>query len=284
MDSFERKGEQLLERLRQLGSCAIAFSGGVDSAVVAFAAQKVLGERALAVTGISPSLASGEREAAAELARQIGIHHRELVTDEIHQPAYVANQFDRCFHCKTELYRQMRRHLSEWGVEHLVNGTNADDLGDHRPGLRAAGDFQVHSPLADTALTKAEVRNLARQWQLSVSDKPATPCLSSRIAYGQEVTRERLEQIDRAEAWLRQRGMIDTRVRYHAGDLARLEVPLDDLPRLSIEPLRSQLVQQLQQLGFKFVTLDLQGRQSGSLNTLVPLEQLERAAVARRHV
>jgi uncharacterized protein len=254
----------------------VAFSGGVDSAVVAFAAHQALGSRALAVTGVSPSLASGEREAAAQLAREIGIRHLELTTDEINQPAYSANQFDRCFHCKTELYSQMQLHLARWGVEHLVNGTNADDLGDHRPGLRAAGHFQVVSPLAEAALSKAEVRQLAQHWKLPVADKPATPCLSSRIAYGQEVTRERLEKIDRAEAWLRQQGMVDTRVRYHGGELARVEVSLGDLPRLTAEPLRSQLVRQLDQLGFKFVTLDLHGRRSGSLNSLVPLEQLER--------
>jgi uncharacterized protein len=276
MDPLESKRNALLAQLRRLGSCAVAFSGGVDSAVVAFAAHQALGSRALAVTGISPSLASGEREAAAQLARHIGIRHLELATDEINQPAYVANQFDRCFYCKTELYGQMQRHLAKWGVEHLVNGTNADDLGDHRPGLRAAGDFRVLSPLAEADLSKKEVRQLAQHWQLPVADKPATPCLSSRIAYGQEVTRERLERIDRAESWLRQQGMVDTRVRYHAGDLARVEVLLDDLPRLAAEPLRTQFVRQLEQLGFKFVTLDLHGRRSGSLNSLVPLEQLER--------
>jgi uncharacterized protein len=280
MNSLPDKSDQLLVCLRELGSCAVAYSGGVDSAVVAFAAHEALGARALAVTGISPSLASGEREAARELARQIGIRHLELATDEINRPAYSANQFDRCFHCKTELYSQMQRHLAEWGVEHLVNGTNADDLGDYRPGLRAADDFRVVSPLAELGLTKSDVRQLAQLWRLPVADKPAAPCLASRIAYGQEVTRERLEQIDRAEAWLRQQGFVDTRVRYHPGDLARLEVPLDDLPRLSSEPLRSQVAHQLEQLGFKFVTLDLQGRRSGSLNTLIPLAELEQTAAA----
>jgi uncharacterized protein len=276
MTTLTEKREQLLERLRQFGSCAVAFSGGVDSAVVACAAHQALGPRAIAVTAVSPSLAQGEFEQAAEVARQIGIRHLELVTHEIDNQAYVANQPDRCFHCKTELYTQMHARLVQWGVSYLVNGTNADDLTDHRPGLRAAADFRVQSPLADAGLCKAEVRQLAEQWRLSVADKPAMPCLASRIAYGEAVTRERLEQIDRAEAWLRLQGLRDTRVRFHTGDLARLEVPLTDLPTLTGEPLRSQLVDQLAALGFKFITLDLRGRQSGSLNTLVPLEELER--------
>jgi uncharacterized protein len=278
MTTLDEKREQLLGRLRQLGSCAVAFSGGVDSAVVACAAQHALGPRAIAVTAVGPSLAQGEFEQAAEVARQIGIRHLELATHEIDDEAYVANRSDRCFHCKTELYTQMHARLAQWGVSYLVNGTNADDLGDHRPGLRAAADFQVQSPLADAGLGKAEVRQLAEQWQLAVADKPAMPCLASRIAYGEAVTRERLEQIDRAEAWLRLHGICDTRVRYHTGDLARLEVPLTDLPKLTGEPFRSQLVEQLAALGFKFITLDLRGRQSGSLNTLVPLEELERGA------
>ena len=136
----------------------------------------------------------------------------------------------------------MQTRLADWGVGYLVNGANADDLRDHRPGLRAAREFQVYSPLADVALTKEEVRQLARQWQLSVAEKPATPCLSSRIAYGESVTRERLDQIDQAEVWLREQGLFDTRVRYHAGDLARLEVQLTDLPRLTCEPLRTQVI------------------------------------------
>ena len=277
MDLLNRKRDELLDRLRQLGSCAVAFSGGVDSAVVAFAAHQGLGDRAVAVTAVSPSLASGEREAAQQLAQQIGVRHLEVMTEEMDAEAYRANQFDRCFHCKTELYTQMQSRLSEWGVRYLVNGANLDDLGDYRPGLRAARDFGVCSPLADVGLNKAEVRQLARLWQLPVADKPATPCLSSRIAYGEPVTRERLEQIDQAEAWLRRQGLFDTRVRYHSGDLARLEVQPHDLTRLTCDPLRTQVVQQLLQLGFKFVTLDLQGRRSGSLNTLVPLEHLERA-------
>jgi uncharacterized protein len=278
MDSLADKRDHVLARLRELGSCAVAFSGGVDSAVVASAAQRALGARSLAVTGIGPSLASAERRAAADLARLIGIRHVELPTDEIHQPGYVANQFDRCFHCKTELYRQMQRRLSAWGVEHIVNGTNTEDLGDYRPGLRAADDFFVVSPLAEAGMTKEHVRRLAQLWDLPVADKPATPCLASRIAYGEEVTPERLERIEQAEQWLREHGLYDTRVRYHAGDLARLEISLDDLPRVSSEPLRTQLVERLQQLGFRFITLDLQGRRSGSLNTLVPIEQLEKSS------
>jgi uncharacterized protein len=282
MQELRDKRDRLFVYLDQLGSCAVAFSGGVDSTVVAYAAFHSLGPRALAVTAISPSLAEGEREAAGCLARQIGIRHVELFTNELDNDAYVANRADRCFHCKTELYRQMQAQMVQWDVQHLVNGANADDLIDHRPGLRAAEEFRVISPLADVGFRKADVRQLAQFWQLPVADKPATPCLSSRIAYGEPVTRQRLSQIDRAESWLRRQGFHDTRVRWHAGDLVRLEVPLTDLPRLCIEPLRSQVVEQLRLLGCQFVTLDLQGRRSGSLNSLLPLEELEQAARSMR--
>jgi uncharacterized protein len=282
MDQLRNNRDRLLGLLERLGSCAVAFSGGVDSAVVACAAFVALGQRALAVTGTSPSLAAGERQAAGLLARKIGIRHVELSTHELDNPAYAANGADRCFHCKTELYSRMQARMIQWDVQHLVNGTNADDLSDHRPGLRAALEYRVVSPLADLGLGKDEVRELARSWQLPVADKPATPCLSSRIAYGEPVTVQRLEQIDRAERWLREQGLCDTRVRWHAGDLVRLEVPLADLPRLCVEPLRSQLVEHLRQLGCQLVTLDLQGRRSGSLNSLLPLDELERAARAIR--
>mgnify|MGYP001826494195 CR=1 FL=1 len=276
MSTLTAKRQQLLDYLRQLGSCAVAFSGGVDSAVVAAAAHQALGQNALAVTAVSPSLASGERELAAAVAARIGIRHVELQTAELSSARYVANQPDRCFFCKSELYGQVQTRLADWGVQHLVNGANADDLGDHRPGMRAANDFAVKSPLADLGISKSEIRELARQWDLQVADKPATPCLSSRIAYGEEVTVERLQRIDAAEAWLRGQGLSDTRVRYHRGDLARLEVHVDDIPRLMDEAMREAVTRELRRLGFKFVTLDLQGRRSGSLNDLVPIEQLER--------
>lgn len=272
MPSLEEDRDALLEALRKLGSCAVAFSGGVDSAVVAKAAALALGPRAVAVTAISPSLAAEERKLARAVAHQIGIRHVELPTAELARPGYVQNAPDRCYHCKTELYAELGRRLAELGVAAIVNGANADDLGDWRPGMRAATEHQVHSPLAACGIGKARVRELARHWNLPVWDKPASPCLASRIAYGEEVTPQRLAMIEAAERVLAQRGFAPLRVRYHRGDLARIEVPLEVLPRLCDEAVRQAIVEELTRLGFKFVTLDLAGFRSGSLNRLLDLE------------
>ncbi len=272
------KRDRLLGLLRAYDSCAVAFSAGVDSAVVAKAAALALGERAVAVTGVSPSLAAGELEEARRMARLIGIRHVEIETDEIAQPQYYENAPDRCYHCKTELYTRMKDLQRRLAVAVILNGANLDDLSDYRPGTQAATEQHVASPLAQCSLTKSEVRELARQWDLPVWNKPATPCLSSRIAYGEQVTAQRLEMVDRAEQFLRGRGFGTCRVRYHRGDLARVEVPLDDVPRLVTGDLREQLVEHCRELGFKFVTLDLLGFRSGSLNVLVPLEQLNRGS------
>ena len=204
--ALDEKRDALLAALARLESCAVAFSGGVDSAVVAKAAALALGERAVAVTGASASLASGEREQAEKLARLIGIRHVVIDTDELDSPDYTRNAPDRCYHCKTELYSQLAELLPRLGVQAIVNGANADDLGDYRPGMQAAANTRIVSPLADCGLTKADVRELAAAWGLPVWDKPATPCLSSRIAYGEAVTPERLAMIDRAEQYLREPG------------------------------------------------------------------------------
>lgn len=271
MMSLDAKRESLLDILRQLESCAVAFSGGVDSAVVAKAAALALGSQAIAVTGTSASLAEGELTAAEELARLIGIRHVVIATDELGSPGYLKNSPDRCYHCKTELYSQLDRLLPKINVKAIVNGANADDLGDYRPGMQAAAEHRIHSPLAECGITKAEVRELAAQWGLPVWDKPATPCLSSRIAYGESVTPERLAMIDRAEQFLRGQGLTNLRVRYHKGDLARIEVPIADLPRFSDDAFRRELTAELRRLGFKFITLDLEGFRSGSLNQLVQI-------------
>jgi uncharacterized protein len=252
----------------------VAYSGGVDSAVVAQAAQMALGERAIAVTGTSASLAAGELEAAAAVARQIGIRHVVIATDEFQSDQYLRNAPDRCYHCKTELYTQLERRLPELGVQSILNGANADDAGDYRPGMQAASERQIRSPLAECGLTKADVRELAAGWKLPVWDKPATPCLSSRVAYGEAVTPERLARIDAAEGFLRERGLRTVRVRYHQGDLARIEVPADELARLAEPAFRQELAAELKRLGFKFVTLDLEGFRSGSLNQLVQIQAL----------
>ena len=274
------KRDRLLDILRACGRVAVAYSGGVDSAVVAKAAQLACADKALAITAVSASLASGEREAAEAVAAQIGIRHRVIATDEFANPDYLKNAPDRCYFCKTELYTRLERLLSEPHVDLpefdvVVNGANLDDRGDYRPGMQAAREHAVRSPLIEAGLTKADVRQLAAHWGLPVWDKPATPCLSSRIAYGLAVTPERVERVDRAEQFLREQfGLREFRVRHEAGDLARIEVSVDELPRLIAEPARKSISEKLHSLGFKYVSLDLDGFRSGSMNAVVPLESL----------
>lgn len=270
------KRDRLLALIASYESCAVAFSGGVDSAVVAKAAQLALGDNAVAVTGTSAALASGELDAAKSLANLIGIRHEILSTDEFANPNYVANNFDRCYHCKTELYSQLGNIRERLGVRIVANGANADDLADYRPGMRAADEHAVHSPLAECGLTKSDVRALAADWSLPVAEKPATPCLSSRVAYGLEVTPERLNMIDRAEQFLRSLDFGELRVRYHEGDLARIEVPIARLEDVCEPQTSREIVVEFTRLGFKFVTLDLAGFRSGGFAKLVPSEMLQR--------
>lgn len=268
------KRDQLLNLLRSYGTCAVAFSGGIDSTVVAKAAQLALGDAAVAVTGTSASLAAGELDEAVELARLIGIRHEVIATDEFSNPDYLQNAPDRCYHCKTELYTHLEGLAERLGVAVVLNGANVDDLGDYRPGMQAAKEHRVASPLAECGFRKADVRALAAEWELPTWDKPATPCLSSRVAYGEAVTPERLAMIDRGEQFLREQGLGVVRVRYHKGDVARLEVPIEALARLCEPPLRDTLVERFKALGFKYVTLDLEGFRSGSLNALVTIAGL----------
>jgi pyridinium-3,5-biscarboxylic acid mononucleotide sulfurtransferase len=277
-ENLSAKRDRLLAMLRGYSSCAVAYSGGVDSAVVAKAARLALGEKAVAVTGVSESLAEGELEQAEALAEKMGIRHERIELHELANPAYAANAPDRCFHCKTELYTNLGILAERCGVAVVVSGTNADDLGDYRPGLLAAAERGVRSPLAECGITKADVRELAAEWGLPVADKPASPCLSSRIAYGQEVTPERLRMIDRAEQIVRSLGICVCRVRYHAGDLARIEVPTQFIGRICEPSNRIMLADQLRLLGFKAVTIDLDGFRSGNLNQSIEVHQLQRMA------
>src|SRR5436309_2735004 len=228
--------------------------------------------RAVAVTADSPSVPRSELAEAVELARLIGVRHVVVPTEEFDNPDYQRNDGTRCYHCKTELYSTIGRRLPELGAAVVVSGANLDDRGDYRPGLVAAAEHAVRHPLQEAGFTKADVRALARSWGLPTWDKPAAPCLSSRLAPGLAVTPERTGRVEAAEAVLRALGLRDCRVRYHDGDLARIEVPLDEVSRLAADPVRGELARALRRLGFKFVTLDLEGFRSGSLNELVPLE------------
>lgn len=263
------KRDRLLELLRSFGSCAVAYSGGLDSTVLAKAAQSALGDRAVAVTGQSASLAVDELDEAIELARQIGIRHEVIRTEELDIPAYQANKADRCYHCKTELFVKVEQLAQRLGVAVVVDGSNHDDHSDYRPGLTAARERKVRSPLAECGLTKAEIRQLAELWGLPTWNKPASPCLSSRIAYGEQVTAERLAMIDRAERFLRDRGFQPLRVRYHRGDVARIEVSTEALPKFTEPRFRGEVVEYLKSVGFKYVSLDLEGFRSGSMNAVL---------------
>lgn len=266
------KRERLLEALRCLGSAAVAFSGGIDSTVVAQAAVLALGDRAVAVTADSPSVPRRELDDARQLAARIGIRHQIIATQEFADPAYVMNDGSRCYYCKSELYSQIEEQLPCLGVAVICSGANLDDAGDYRPGLKAAAQHRVRHPLQEAGFTKADVRALARHWDLPTWDKPASPCLSSRLAVGVTVTPERTARVEAAENYLRDLGYRDCRVRLHEGELARIEVPADGLARLADPLVRQELIRRLHELGFRYVTLDLEGFRSGSLNALVPLE------------
>lgn len=276
MNDLETKREDLLKVLSSYGRVAVAFSGGVDSAVVARAAFEACGANAIAVTAVSPSLASGELEEAREVAARIGIRHVVLETSEFNNPDYLKNPANRCYFCKTELYSRLETRLDELGVDVICNGANLDDVGDYRPGMTAAREHSVHSPLIEVGFTKWDVRELAKQWALPCWDKPAMPCLSSRIAYGVSVTPERVRRIDAAEQFLRhQFGLREFRVRLEANELARVEVALSEMsPLLNLETFAA-VSHQLRSLGFRCVTLDMEGFRSGNLNVLVPLVELQ---------
>ncbi len=271
MSTLESKRDCLVELLRAMGQVAVAFSGGIDSTVVAKAAQIALGESAVAVTADSPSVPRAEIAEAKHLAEQIGIQHRIVMTGEFANPDYTKNDGTRCYFCKDELYTQIESLLPQLECDIIVSGANLDDRGDYRPGLIAAAEHRVRHPLQEAGFTKADVRALALAWGLPTWDKPASPCLSSRLAPGVAVTPERTARIEAAEAHLKRLGYREFRVRLHEGELARIEVPPDGLAKLVEPNVLADLVKYLKSLGFRYVTLDLEGFRSGNLNDLIPL-------------
>ena len=268
------RSERLEARLRSLGRTLIAYSGGVDSAFLADAAHRVLGENMLAVIADSPSLARFQLEDAVELARERQIPLEIVATREMERPEYVRNDSARCFHCKDELFTLMEEFRRERGFDCIAYGVNADDQGDFRPGQQAARRHQVAAPLLEAGLGKQEIRELARQAGLRVWDKPASACLSSRIEYGRPVTREALFAVEQGEQALRGLGFRQFRVRHH-GQIVRLEIAREELPRALDPRMAAEFTRIFKALGFTYVTLDLEGFRSGSMNALLPLERLK---------
>jgi uncharacterized protein len=260
---------ELRAHLAGYGSALVAYSGGADSALVAWAAHAALGERALAVTARSESLSPAEADAARELARRIGIAHLEVSYSELAIVGYADNPPERCYLCKGELFRRLSALAVERGLAAVLDGSNADDLADWRPGRRAAEELGVRSPLVELGWDKAAVRAALKQLDLPVWDKPSSPCLSSRVPYGEPITREKLEAIGRAEAALRALGFRELRVRHH-GSVARVELPKADLARVLSDGMADEVVARVRAAGFTFVALDLEGLRSGSLNRLLP--------------
>ena len=259
------KQEQLIEILRGMKRVLIAYSGGTDSAYLAWAAKLALGDEAVAITADSPSIPESHKRDALDFARSHGIRHEMIPTSEFENPEYVANNPDRCFHCKDELFRVMDQIATERGFEHIVYGVNTDDLGDYRPGQSAAKLHHVKSPLVDAGLSKAEIRELSKQGGLETWDRPAAACLSSRIPYGTEVTPERIKVIEQGEEAVKALGFRQFRVRYHE-KLVRVEISPEELPQALNVDCAAALTRIFKSLGFHYVTLDLEGYRQGSMN------------------
>src|SRR5215217_3917314 len=267
------KVERLREIFRELDSVIVAYSGGVDSSYVAYVANAELGPRAVCITGESASLPAFQRAGIDSVVEKFGFQHEVIRTDELENPNYSANNSERCFFCKDELYTKLESVARGRGIATIVDGSTVDDLGDFRPGRRAAAQHAVRSPLIEVGLSKSEVRELSRRATLPTWDKPASPCLSSRIAYGTTVTIERLSKVDRGEEILREFGFREFRVRHH-DQLVRIEIAPAEMDRVLRKDLIDELARRFRELGFKYVTLDLQGFRSGSMNEVLDRPQI----------
>ncbi|HEX2640880.1 MAG TPA: ATP-dependent sacrificial sulfur transferase LarE [Pyrinomonadaceae bacterium] len=262
------KEQKLRSLMRDMGRVLVAYSGGVDSSYLAYIAKSEIGERAVCVLGLSPSVSGEQQQVAEDFAKQFDLNIRTIETNELSDPNYTANPSNRCYFCKSELYSQLESVAAELGVDIVVDGANADDVSDYRPGRSAAAEHQVRSPLIEVGLTKNEIRELSSMHGLPTWDKPSSPCLSSRLAYGVPVTIERLSKVEQAESFLRGLGFREFRVRVH-GELARIEIARGEMANAFSEDFADRVVERFRQIGFKYVTLDLQGFRSGAMNEIL---------------
>ncbi|MCP2240525.1 ATP-dependent sacrificial sulfur transferase LarE [Thermoanaerobacterium thermosaccharolyticum] len=265
---LEEKYENLKKYIKQLGSAVIAFSGGVDSTFLAKVCKDMLNDSCLAVTATSSTYPEREFKEALELAKEIGIRHKIIKSEELEIEGFSKNPIDRCYYCKSELFSKLKKVADDEGIEYVLDGTNADDTGDFRPGRRAAKELGVKSPLLECGFTKDDIREMSKRLGLPTWNKPAYACLSSRFPYGQEITSEKLSMVEKSEEYLLNLGFVGFRVRHH-GDVARIELNPDQINMMMDENIRKKVVSKLKEIGFKYVSLDLEGYRTGSMNEAI---------------